>query len=50
MVSNALIVLVKYPRPGLVKTRLMSILDETAICRISELFLVDLLARFVGNP
>ncbi len=46
--TNALIILAKYPRPGHVKTRLISTIGDVAANRVSELFLVDLLGRFIN--
>ncbi len=41
-----MIILVKYPRPGQVKTRLITpALNDEKVCRICEVFLVDLLKR-----
>lgn len=46
--TNALIILVKYPRPEYVKTRLIPAIGDVAASRVSELFLVDLLRRFAS--
>lgn len=45
--KDALIVLVKYPRQGQVKTRLITpMMNDETVCHICELLLVDLLKRF----
>lgn len=47
--KDALIVLAKYPRPGIVKTRLGVWLGDETASKIAEVFLVDLLNRFATS-
>lgn len=47
--SNALIILTKFPKSSVSKTRLIPDIGPEVACRVSEMFTVDLLRRFVDT-
>jgi len=47
--SDAVVIMAKYPTPGLVKTRLAHALGAERACALYRAFLLDLASRFAGD-